>query len=75
MVASGPGCELRFNRTDDVLEIFEVAIVQAKTAGKFPDSLNRVEFWAVGSQKVQGGRRAARARAGGISPCDSKRCR
>jgi hypothetical protein len=27
VVASGPGCELGFNRADDVLELVEVAIV------------------------------------------------
>jgi|HubBroStandDraft_5_1064220.scaffolds.fasta_scaffold36932_4 hypothetical protein len=53
MVASGPGCELRFNRTDDVLEIFEVAIVQATTACELPHSLDRVKFGTVRGKEVQ----------------------
>src|ERR1700734_3622001 len=44
IVASDPGCELRFNRTDDVLEIFEVAIVQATTADELAHSLEGIEF-------------------------------
>ena len=45
--------ELRSNRTDDVLEIFEVAIVQATTACELPHSLDRVKFgtaWGVKSK-------------------------
>jgi hypothetical protein len=53
-VASGPGCELRFNRADDVLEIVEVAIVQTTTAGELPHSLDRLEFGTVRGKEVQG---------------------
>ena len=54
MVPSGPGCELGFNRADDVLEVVEVAIVQTTTAGELPHSLDRVEFGTVSGKEVQG---------------------
>src|SRR5260370_39025594 len=54
LVASGPGCELGFNRADDVLEVVEVAIVQTTTAGELPHSLVGVEFGTVGGKQVQG---------------------
>src|SRR5260370_38861711 len=54
LVASGPGCELGFNRADDVLEMVEVAIVQATTAGELPHSLDGGEVGAVSGQEVQG---------------------
>ena len=54
IVASGPGCELGFNRGDDISEMVEVAIVQATTAGELPHGLNGVEFGTVSGQEVQG---------------------
>ena len=53
MVASDPGCELRFNRTADVLEVFEVAIVQATTADELRHSLEGIEFGTVRGKEVQ----------------------
>src|SRR5450755_2004510 len=53
MIASGPGCELGFNRADDVLEIGEVAIVQATTACELPHSLDRIEFGTVRGKEIQ----------------------
>src|SRR5260370_13710159 len=54
LVASGPGCELGFNRVDDVLEVVEVAIVQTTTAGELPHSLDGVEFGTVSGKEGQG---------------------
>ena len=51
---SSPRSGIRFNRADDVLEIVEVAIVQATTAGELPHSLDRVEFGTVRGKEVQG---------------------
>src|SRR5260370_14897289 len=53
IVASGPGCELGFNRADDVLEMVEVAIVQATTSGELPHSLDGGVFGTVNGQEVQ----------------------
>src|SRR5260370_5053565 len=53
LVASGPGRELGFNRADDVLEMVEVAIVQATTAGELPHSLDGGEFGTVSGQEGQ----------------------
>lgn len=53
MIANGPGCELGFNRADDVLEIGEVAIVQATTACELPHSLDRIEFGTVRGKEIQ----------------------
>jgi hypothetical protein len=53
MIASGPGCELGFKRADDVLEIGEVAIVQATTACELPHSLDRIEFGTVRGKEIQ----------------------
>ena len=50
----GPVRELSFNRVDDAIKKAEVAVVQAEPAGEFPDSLDGVQFRAIGRQEVQG---------------------
>jgi hypothetical protein len=53
MVASGPVRKLGFNRADDILEVGEVAIVQATTASELPYSLDRIEFGTVRGKEIQ----------------------
>ena len=44
-----PGCD----SNDYLVQVGEVAIVQAATADQFPDPLDRIEFGAVGWQEVK----------------------
>ena len=45
--------ELGFDGLDHVVQLGEVAIVQAAAAGKLPNTFDWVEFWAIERQIVQ----------------------
>jgi hypothetical protein len=48
-----PFRELSFDGSDDAIEEGKVAVVEAESAGEFPDSFDGIQFGAVGRQEVQ----------------------
>ena len=45
--------KLLFDGINDAVKEAEVAVVQTKTAGKFPDSFDRVQIRAIWRQEIQ----------------------
>jgi len=43
---------LSFDGSDDAIEEGKVAVVEAESAGEFPDSFDGIQFGAVGWQEV-----------------------
>src|SRR5678815_1438804 len=48
-----PGKKAGLDRGDDVIEGWEVVIMQARAPNQFPNALDGVEFRAVGREEVQ----------------------